>query len=151
MDTTTTRNTFPDIETKKLKKLYNDSRSIRTLTFLWFLGAVVIEIGVSCMAFLPGNLSIGGRIAWFVPVTLYAAFVFITAFGCLKRRGWGRICGIIVCVIALTGFPLGTLIGILGIVALSRSPQLFGPDRLDPDELIVEYKYRKKALKNGPR
>jgi hypothetical protein len=55
--------------------------------------------------------------------------------------------GIIVCVLTLINIPLGTLIGIVGLFAFIKAPNLFGPGRVLHKDLKTEYKLRKKARK----
>ena len=45
---------------------------------------------------------------------------FIAAFGLLARKRWGRILGIVVGVLNLPGFPIGTLIGGYAIFVLMQ-------------------------------
>lgn len=42
----------------------------------------------------------------------------VTGFGLMKRREWARILGIVLCIIQLIGFPIGTAIGIYGLWVL---------------------------------
>jgi len=54
-----------------------------------------------------------------------AMLVFVTAlpgiiagWGLLKHQSWARILGIIVCIISLPGFPIGTALGVYGLYVL---------------------------------
>lgn len=53
----------------------------------------------------------------------------VTGIGLMKRREWARIVGIILAVIQLIGFPIGTLIGIYGLWVLlnPQTKPLFAP------------------------
>jgi hypothetical protein len=42
----------------------------------------------------------------------------LAGVGILKRKAWGRVLGIIVSILGLLNFPLGTLIGIYGLFVL---------------------------------
>ena len=147
------RNTFPEIDDKKLKSLYSDHRSINAISALWILGSIIfllvgMMVAISrrpevdpAINYIEGSAFIGFGLLY---------FAFIIAI--YRRVKWARIAGIVWCIICLFGFPLGTILGILGLMAFIRSPELFGKDRLDPDEIKVEYNYRKKnrkALRGG--
>lgn len=136
------RNTFPSIETPRLKQLYNAHRSIQTLCVLWILGLIFLFIMLMVSLFSPES-TMEARLGWSAILIPLIGFYLATVIGCYQRKKWARICGIIACVFALPGFPIGSLLGIIGLFAFGRSPELFGLDRLDPDELIVEYKKRK--------
>ena len=43
---------------------------------------------------------------------------FLAGYGLLKMYSWGRILGIILSVINLPGFPIGTALGIYGLIVL---------------------------------
>lgn len=142
MNTYNTRNTFPDIPTKKLKVLYNHNRTNRFLAGLWIFGAALMLV----LPFVPlesaGPAAAGlTEMAFIYP---FAALNLISGILILRGNRAGRILGIIVCALMLPLLPIGTAIGILGIISFAQSKLLFGADRLDPDELIVEFKQRKK-------
>jgi hypothetical protein len=78
-----------------------------------------------------------------------ALFYLVAIIGMLKRTSWGRVMGIIVCILTLINIPLGTLIGIVGLFAFIKAPNLFGPGRVPHKDLKTEYKLRKKARKGA--
>ena len=43
----------------------------------------------------------------------------------------------------LVGFPVGTIIGIMGLIAYATGGKLFGPERLAHGDVIAVYKQRK--------
>ena len=51
----------------------------------------------------------------------------ICSYGLFKLRPWARIMGIIMCAIALTKVPFGTLVGIYGLIVLfqKKTEELF--------------------------
>jgi hypothetical protein len=132
------RNDFKDIPTEKLKKLRNDSHSIRIVCALIILGLVVTIVSL----FVSKGQQMG--IPRLVFVLGSEGFYLVTLIGLIKRTNWGRIMGFIVGGLALLALPIGTLIGVLILVALGRSKELFGPDHLDHKSLEAEWKYRKK-------
>ena len=135
---------FADYTIKDLKKLYNHSRTIRMLVILWcfsILFSVLIIVVLTATTLKEGELI--GLAVIFVWVVILA-FQAITVYGTMKRADWGRNCAIIICSIMLLGFPMGTLVGALGLVALVQGKVLFGHDHLEFKLLKEEYKYRKK-------
>ena len=55
--------------------------------------------------------------------------------------------GIIVCILTLINIPLGTVIGVVGLFAFIKAPNLFGSGRVLHKDLKTEFKLRKKARK----
>ncbi len=130
------RQDFPELTTKELRKFWNHSSSIRALVFLFFLvgvaGILVSLIMVAGQQFLGTYLSIATTLV-----------LFLAGIGLMKRTEWGRGLSMVLCVLALIAFPLGTIIGILSLMALSCG-KLFGPDRFVHRALDAELKHRKK-------
>jgi hypothetical protein len=129
---------FREISTKELKRLRNDSHSIRSLAFLICLGICVllgvIVAGIATTVKTPHFLIQGSLVALSVAA----------AVGLIKRPNWGRVVGFILSSFMLLGFPIGTIIGILCMIALARGGRLFGPERLLHKDLETEWKYRKR-------
>jgi hypothetical protein len=135
------RRNFTGIPTTELNKLRNDSHSIRAVGALAILGLGIM------MLFVATNMFGGVRplgTAELLFFALIAGFQLVLVIGLLKRPNWGRVIGICAAALMLLGFPIGTLIGILLMVALVRGERLFGPDRLIHKELEAEWKYRRK-------
>ncbi len=53
--------------------------------------------------------------------------------------------GIILCAISLLGIPIGTLIGIIGLIAFVGGEKLFGEGKYLHADLQREFKHRKKS------
>ena len=85
---------------------------------------------------LAGFISVGG--AYFNGISgdefdygavLVGIFAFLlVSIGLLSRKPWGRIVSFIIFILLLIGFPVGTLIGVLGLFALSRARPLYQSD-----------------------
>ncbi len=58
--------------------------------------------------------------------------------------------GIIDCILMLMGFPIGTLIGIIGLVALIPNKELFEPNALDFKALNRESSFSKSGTMPPP-
>lgn len=128
------------LDFKSLKKLYCRSRNVNAITFLLGLGLIVLLGG----SFLPSEE--GEPSLRFIFMGL-AVFYAVAIVGLYNRSSWGRILGIIVCIISLINIPLGTLIGIFGLFAFFGSPQLFGVERLTHKSLKEEFKSQKSNRK----
>ncbi len=132
---------FGDLDDKALNKLYYRSCNVTGIAVLLSFGLVVLVAAIS----LPGA-DLGFPRPVFIGLAL---FYLVAIIGMLKRTSWGRVMGIIVCILTLINIPLGTLIGIVGLFAFIKAPNLFGPGRVPHKDLKTEYKLRKKARKGA--
>lgn len=134
------RRDFPDIATPDLKRLRNDSHTLRAIVALIILG--ICLMGIATITSLTSGTGFGALELLFV--TGICGIQLVAMIGLIQRANWGRVFGFISAALMLIGFPIGTLIGILFLVSLVRSGRLFGPDRLRHKELEAEWRYRKK-------
>lgn len=125
---------YPPLYAAPLGPRLRVERNLQALGILWCVfGAYRILGGLAGMFFLravathafgDGGWPFGGRAlpfspAWMsflVPVVasvtiVSATLAFITAFGLLGRRPWGRTLAIIAAILALFKFPMGTALG----------------------------------------
>lgn len=130
---------FKDLDFKQFKKLYYRSCNVNALTMLMALGLVALVIA----AVVVGSEGEAPRGVFIGMAAFYAAVVI----GLFKRTSWGRILGIIVCIISLISIPIGTAIGAFGLFAFFGAPQLFGPARVTHASLKTEFKLRKASRK----
>ena len=133
---------FGELDDKAFKKLYYRSCNVTGIAFL---------LGLALLAIVGAATLVRGEEGVFnTPILIgLAAFYLVTLIGLIKRTSWGRILGIIVCVLSLISIPIGTIIGIMGLFAFIGAPNLFGPDRIPHKELKAEFKMRKKRRKHG--
>ena len=89
------------------------------------------------MCVVSGFAAQAGSIAPVVApvVGLLAAAPFV---GMWRFQHWGRILGIVLCVVLLPIRPWGTIFGVLGLAALVGSKPLFGENRLSLEQLRRE-------------
>ena len=127
-------NSLTSLSTKEIKKLYNLSRSVRALSFFWLL-AVALCV-VYTYAATPGTMAL-------IMFPTFAVLAAFAAVGSWLFQNWARILGMILCVILLLAFPVGTIFGVLGFIALWGSKRLFGPNRLSQNQLQKELEHRK--------
>lgn len=134
------RRAFTDIPTPDLKRLRNDSHSIRAVVGLFILGLVLMLL-ITFAAIFSGS-GIGSP--ELMIMALIGAMQSLAMVGLILRTNWGRAVGFLSATLMLIGFPIGTLIGIFFLTALIRGAKLFGPNRLVHKELETEWRYRKK-------
>ena len=130
------RQLFPELTTKELKKLRDNSHTIRTLGIVAVIA--VIMLGIICL-FLIETITSALALSLFVSIPLAIMMCYCS----IKRPNWGPIPLAIGCIIFLLGFPLGTLIGLLGLFAVFGGLELFGPGRPEHRELEREWRHRK--------
>ena len=128
-----------------LKKLKNYSHNIGALGVLWSIGAALSINGLVLIVFGIVEFENNDvRVFAFVFSLFFAIVLCLAVIGLFTRTRWGRVIGIVICCMALPGLPLGTIIGIIGLLALIEGKRLFGKDRYLHRELKKEYKFRKK-------
>lgn len=139
------RHDFADLSFSQLKKLRNDSHSIRALMVLLFLVGLGVGLTLLLMLVALGQdgfkfSHVGPRVFWLSPV---AAFALVGGVGLVQRSLWGRVFAMVLCVCMLWMLPIGTIVGILSLIALSNK-KLFGPQQLQHKALEAEFRHRKR-------
>lgn len=130
---------FGDLDDKALNKLYYRSCNVTAIALLLSFGVVALAGMIAMPDVDPGLPK---------PVFIVlAVFYMIAIIGILMRTSWGRVMGIIVCIISLINIPFGTLIGVVGLFAFIKAPNLFGHGRVLHKDLKTEFRLRKKARK----
>jgi hypothetical protein len=89
------------------------NKHIRLLGYLFIISGLIGSVVFLFITFLHGFTSINIS-------QLIALASLIAGFGLIKFKTWSRIFGIIIAVISLVKFPLGTAIGIYGLWVLTR-------------------------------
>lgn len=135
---------------KDIRKLYLASVNIRALGFLYGLGAFGV-FAVAATTFIGLSQAPAAPAGDFLPAALFSGLLAVMGVlyvsACVTsytRPKWGRVLGIVLCVLGLISFPFGTLISIFGLVAYAQGGKLFGPDRLPHKDVAAVYKQRKK-------
>lgn len=112
---------------------------IRVLAIVWFVyGAFSLLLGIAGLSmarlFLsgrlepwmhgvnapqlpPGFLPMMMHLAW-IAVAVRAALAFLAGWGLMEQERWGRILAIIVAILSLIRFPLGTALGIWTLIMM---------------------------------
>jgi len=129
------------IDSHELKKLYRRSSIIFALNVLWIIGTALSFLLLPAWMEQADELApvLGGI------VVLGALLAIAASVGGFMRTGWGRVPGIIHCALILINIPVGTVIGILGLVAYSKGGLLFGPGAPSHAQVKQEFKRRKRA------
>ena len=101
-------------------------RHLRTLGILWMVGSgillfpafVLMLLGSVVHFSIPGTENVARIIGPFVLFLIGSIFLLVSAcgifvgWGLMKHQSWARIAGIILGVIVLFHFPLGTALGV---------------------------------------
>lgn len=134
---------------KQLKKLYHRSCNINAIAFLVGLGLVFILpamlLPLTAAQTPPGSESM------MAILLAVMGFYLLTFIGLFLRTSWGRVLGIIACLVSLLTLPVGTIIGAVGLFAFFGAPQLFGTDRITHAQLKGEFKAQKAEQKRQRR
>jgi len=131
------------IEFKRLKRLYNASHTIRALGFLYALGIFGL---VSAIALSSGTYARSGYAAGLAAMLfLFGGLSLLGVVSSFTRPRWGRWLGVVLCVLTLLSIPVGTVIGIFGLIAYAQGGRLFGAGRLKHKDVVDVYKQRKRT------
>ena len=129
---------------KRLRRLYNASHTIRALGGLYGLGLVIFLGGALTLVNSRYSASPDNR-ALVVLMFAFSALSLLGAVTSFVRRRWARWLGMGLCVLSLASVPIGTVIGILGIIAYAQGGRLFGRDRVTHKDVVGVYQQRKRT------
>lgn len=102
------------IQYKKAAKLIQILAGIETLLILVLFSIVIInQYNESHQLPQPGSL-VG------LLIFLYPIFQVITARAVMEHKKWGQVVAIIMAVLLLCAFPIGTILGIYILVCLTK-------------------------------
>ncbi|MGJ8671626.1 hypothetical protein [Rubritalea sp.] len=141
---------YKSLDEKAFKKLYYRSCNVSAIAALVLIAGLVIA-GLLIFGWNEPNDPDESMVYGVGLLSLMAVFQLVCFIGLATRATWGRTMGFISCSLMLLNIPLGTLIGIVGLVALSKAPELFGPTRVTHKELKAEFKLRKQQMKEAKR
>jgi hypothetical protein len=124
--------------------------SVRSVGVLYYIGGVFACLG---SIGLLATLSSAGEEAALLGVLapIYLVFGVLSIFvgrGLRKLRSWARITTIVLSVIGLLGFPVGTLVNgyILYLMASKKGKRIFESDYADIVEATPHIKYRTSVI-----
>jgi hypothetical protein len=134
------------LDFKQLKKLYYRSCNVNAFNFFLGLGSIgLLFLLISPINEYESFTKYTEKSMKLVSVG-QAVFYAVAVVGLFKRTAWGRIVGIIVCVIILINFPIGTAMGAFGLFAFFKAPELFGSNRVTHRELKTEFTLQKAQM-----
>lgn len=71
----------------------------------------------------------------------------VAMIGVYARSTWGRFVGVVGCLALMPFLPLGTAVGIVGLVAFIRAGELFGPRRIHHAQIRAAFADAKRQRK----
>jgi hypothetical protein len=96
------------------------------LGIIWLLFVVIISVCLSSLFTMPGvpetagdDIFAGMAMCWVI-FGIIALLHFLVGFGLLKGQGWARIVAIILAILGLINFPIGTIISIIILIYLFK-------------------------------
>ena len=110
------------------------------VTFLIDQNPASIPPGVSALAFQ--QLATGLAVIAGVVLFMIAAFFLAIGVGLWRRNNWARYLALVPCVIWIFAFPVGTLVGIVGIYAFAFDKDVRAQFQLIPAARVVTKKKR---------
>ncbi len=94
---------------------------------MWLLFVVILSVCLASMFTMPGvpeeagdDIFAGMAMCWIV-FGIIALFYFIVGFGLLKGQNWARVVAIILAILGLVNFPIGTIISIIILIYLFKA------------------------------
>ena len=119
----------------ELKKIKTTSDSIKLLGYFWCVAAAFF---IAALLYSIASKEMAENISFLF--SFFALTAGATAFGLMHREDWGRIVGIIASFIILLGFPLGTVLGAMGLITLLNAEQFFGASAWSHEDILKEFK-----------
>lgn len=119
-----------DYSDAQIKKLYYRSCNVTGVGVILLLGALLLS------GMLIAASGSGTALELSIPLIIgIIAFNILAAIGAFMRQTWGRVVGIIACVLMLLNLnPISIIIGIMGLFAFIGAKELFGPNRVTHKE-----------------
>ena len=102
------------------------------LLFIFFAGAALIGWGTERSGLLGSALLGATGIFLAAGFAVFGIADLVIASGIAKGRPWARIAGIVMAVILIVAFPVGTVLGIIALLGLlgSNARDWFGPAKV---------------------
>lgn len=126
------------LDYEKLRRLWSISRSISSLGAFWaFSGIVTVCLGAMMLSSQEQDTSLALLL---MPYGLVVAVV--GPYSAWARPGWGRAVCMVLSALSLGTVPVGTLLGILSLIALGKARPLFGDNRIPHDAVEAAFKAR---------
>ncbi len=124
------------LEKQDLKLIFNISNNVRSLGSLWLLGLLLSTM----ILFFQFRDFRAQYLVFFISVFITIVNIYI----CYYRPIWGRIVGLLSSCLILLVFPIGSILGAIGLYSFIRAKgkNLFGINRYKHKEISNEWKSR---------
>jgi hypothetical protein len=124
----------------------NHEASIKAVGTLYYLSTLVLAVGGLAIFFLPGAFA-GARMADAVPAAIMvvlAVALLLVGRGLRKLQPWVRIPTVLLSILGLLGFPIGTLINgyIIWLILSKKGRLVLSPEYAAIVEATPQVKYR---------
>lgn len=126
------------LSAKELKKIINGWHRLLVLCSFWGLSVLALFSMVGILM-----LEKGEELGSFGFLLALGAIYLACIWGTLAKKTWGRVLGMIVCSLMLFGFPIGTLLGAMGLFGFVGAKPLFGASGLNYAEVKQQYRLLK--------
>jgi hypothetical protein len=130
-----------EMSEEQLNLLLRRDKVINVFSVIFVIMALVcliIFLGAALDSSRPPNMA-GLFIGTSIGIIIYG----FLALGSIARISFLRVPTIIIFGIMLLGIPIGTILGIYGLMSFTKAQPLFGPDRIHQDEIKLEINKRK--------
>lgn len=124
--------------TRAVRTLYYFSLVLQHLTALWLLSFLCTVAMLMPLPWLPAALQNLPDTALLVSLLTLA----LVTVGSSRRTRWGQVSGILLSLMLVSVFPLGTVFGLIGLVVYVRAGRLFGSGAASHRQLQQEYAQR---------
>lgn len=131
----------PEAEAIRREHIKHEA-SIKSVGILYYLSGAFLGIAALAFVFVVDELPMGFGLG--AIYAILAAFSIAVGHQLRALKPWARIAGIVLSIIGLFGFPLGTLINgyILYLLLSQKGRRIFQPDYLDIVAATPKVKYR---------
>jgi hypothetical protein len=126
------------LSAKELKKIVNSWHRLLVLCGFWGLSTLALFSMVGIFMVERGE-----ELGPFAILIGLGVVYLVCIYGTLAKKTWGRVLGMIVCSLMLFGFPIGTLLGAMGLFGFVGAKPLFGASGLNYAEVKQQYKLLK--------
>jgi len=141
-------NPLSHMRSADIKKLRNNSHTLRVIAILGIIGWVLVAALTLYFNNSTGYIEIFGTVtSVFIYLGVLAILSAAGIYALLARPSWGKIAGILYCVLLILNLSLLSIaLGICGIIALSHNTSrlLFGPKKIPHSLVDQEFKLRKR-------
>lgn len=109
----------------QLKKIVVGWHRLVLLSVFWVLAIVAAVFLVP-----PALAKPESSIAVLLTVSVMLILLIAAIVGTMRKTSWGRVVGIIAAIVTMLAFPIGTIIGLLGLWGYADAKPIFGPSGL---------------------